>query len=265
MQVFLIGLISVFVPPLFFSQGQTQEANTPPAQSQSTTPSPEQDKGIGPIREDVMGNRVPRKEGQLVRSGMVVAGCLTLLALFFPLWHITLTAPQYPEGLSLEIWAHTIRGSTPYDLGNINLLNHYIGMQSINPDLVPELKLGRPILVALALFAWLTALANSRRLAWIWIGLTVALCLAVAIDFYRWEYDYGHHLDPHAAIQIPGMAYQPPFFGSKHLLNFVATSLPAAGSYLILAALLIAAWSAKSKHAASRAFTSLFRFRRTTG
>lgn len=212
-----------------------------------------------------MGNRAPRKERQLVRSGMVVAGFLTLLAIFFPLWKVTLTAPQYPEGLSLELWAHTIRGGTPYDLPNINLLNHYIGMKPINPDQVPELKLGRPILGALALLAWVAALVNRRRFALIWIGLTAALCLAVAIDFYRWEYDYGHHLDPHAAIQIPGMAYQPPLFGIKHLLNFVAISLPAEGSYLILAALLIAAWSTIGKHAPSRGSAPSFRFRRATG
>ncbi|MDD2677351.1 MAG: hypothetical protein PHP75_07805 [Methylacidiphilaceae bacterium] len=200
-----------------------------------------------------MGNRGSGREGRPVRAGMAVAGLLVLLSLFVPLWRVTLTAPQYPEGLSLEVWAHTIRGGTQYDLPNINLLNHYIGMKRIIPEQVPEFKLGQPALGALALFAWLVALWNRRRAAWAWVGTAVALCLAVAVDFYRWEYDYGHHLDPHAAIQIPGMAYQPPLFGAKHLLNFVATSLPALGSYLILAAILIAAWSAISKRTPSPA------------
>lgn len=46
------------------------------------------------------------------------------------------------------------------------------------------------------------------------------------VDFWRWEYDYGHNLDPNAAIIVPGMAYQPPLIGFKQLLNFGAYSIP---------------------------------------
>ena len=57
-----------------------------------------------------------------------------------------------------------------------------------------------------------------------------------------WEYDYGHNLNPEAAIKIPGMSYQPPLFGSKMLLNFKAVSLPALGGWLaILSGFLAAA------------------------
>jgi copper chaperone NosL len=55
-------------------------------------------------------------------------------------------------------------------------------------------------------------------------------------DFWRWEYDYGHNLDPRAAIRIPGMSYQPPLIGTAKLLNFTSTSWPAAGGILLFAA-----------------------------
>ena len=55
-------------------------------------------------------------------------------------------------------------------------------------------------------------------------------------DFYKWEYDYGHDLDPTAAIKIPGMSYQPPLIGTKQLLNFTATSWPASGGWLAIVA-----------------------------
>ena len=42
------------------------------------------------------------------------------------------------------------------------------------------------------------------------------------VDFYLWEYEYGHNLDPTAPIQVPGMSYQPPLIGYKMLLNFGA-------------------------------------------
>jgi len=45
---------------------------------------------------------------------------------------------------------------------------------------------------------------------------------------------YGHDLDMvHAIIKVPGMSYQPPLIGAKQLLNFTATSWPAAGTFVV--------------------------------
>jgi copper chaperone NosL len=56
------------------------------------------------------------------------------------------------------------------------------------------------------------------------------------VDFYRWEYQYGHNLDPTAPIQVPGMAYQPPLIGYKQLLNFSAYSAPDKGGWAMIGA-----------------------------
>lgn len=63
-------------------------------------------------------------------------------------------------------------------------------------------------------------------------------------DFWLWEYDYGHNLDPHAIIKIEGMSYQPPLFGTEQLLNFTASSYPAIGfAFIALGGLLaVVAW-----------------------
>ena len=47
--------------------------------------------------------------------------------------------------------------------------------------------------------------------------------------------NYGHNLDPNAAIIVPGMAYQPPLIGFKQLLNFGAYSIPDIGGWLFVA------------------------------
>ena len=68
------------------------------------------------------------------------------------------------------------------------------------------------------------------------------------IDFWRWDYNYGHNLNPDAAIIVPGMAYQPPLIGYKQLLNFGAYSIPHIGGWLfigvgaILLALVVLGW-----------------------
>ena len=61
------------------------------------------------------------------------------------------------------------------------------------------------------------------------------------VDFWLWEYDYGHNLDPNAAIVVPGMSYQPPLIGFKQLLNFGAYSYPNIGGGIMFGVALILA------------------------
>jgi hypothetical protein len=171
------------------------------------------------------------------RIAFVVAAALVTTAYFLPLWNVYLQAPQYPEGLGMRIWASTITGLKPNDLENINNLNHYIGMKRIVPDSIPELRVMPQILVGLAAFALLVAVAGRRRLAQIWLAAFLALSVAGLADFWKWEYDYGHDLDmENAIIKVPGMNYQPPLIGSKQLLNFRATSVPGTGGILLMVA-----------------------------
>jgi hypothetical protein len=117
----------------------------------------------------------------------------------------------------------------PHDLQNINGLNHYIGMKAIEPDSIPELRF-MPVFVAVMIAAGLlVAATGNRMLLYVWVGVFLIGAVAGLVDFWLWSYDYGHNLDPTAAIKVPGMSYQPPLIGSKQLLNFVATSWPALG------------------------------------
>jgi copper chaperone NosL len=185
---------------------------------------------------------------------LALAAVLLGLSIVFPLWRVTLTAPQYPEGLGLHIWAHTVQGVEPSDLQNINGLNHYIGMDTIEPDSIPELRVMRPGIIGMAVLGLLIALSGRRRLLIAWsVALVVAALVGMA-DFYKWEYDYGHNLDlEHAPIKIPGMSYQPPLIGSKKLLNFTATSWPATGGVLAIAAVVLGVGAAVGSAGAAAA------------
>jgi len=172
-------------------------------------------------------------------SRLVVAlASLLLLALYVaPLWRIELIAPQYPEGLGLRIWVNQISGLKPNDLNSINGLNHYIGMRAIDPEAIPELRLMPRLIAAAVVVGLLVALAGRRWLLYLWTGVFTLGAVAGLADFWKWGYDYGHQLDPHAAIKVPGMSYQPPLIGSKQLLNFHATSWPDIGGWIAIAAL----------------------------
>ena len=168
---------------------------------------------------------------KLSRTLLAVASVLLLGTFVLPLWRIDLVAPQYPEGLGMLIRINTVTGVKPNDLANINGLNHYIGMKPIEPDAIPELRVMPWIVAGLAAFGLVGAALGARRLLYGWLGGFVTLAVVGLIDFWRWEYDYGHNLDfEHAIIKVPGMTYQPPLIGTKQLLNFTAASWPALGA-----------------------------------
>jgi len=158
---------------------------------------------------------------------------LALIAVYFlPVWEIELEAPQYPEGLGINIWINKITG----DLNTINGLNHYIGMKTIQPDSIKELTLMPYILGALILLGIVVSIINKKKLLLVWVIFFMMLGITGGVDFYLWEYDYGHNLNPEAAIKIPGMSYQPPLIGSKQLANFTAYSTPDTGGIILIGA-----------------------------
>lgn len=175
----------------------------------------------------------------LSRGLLALASLLLILTYFLPLWRIELVAPQYPEGLRMFIWVNRITGGTEFDLYNINLLNHYIGMKPIEPEAVPELKILPFIIGFLIAFGLLSAILGKRVLLYAWVITFVLLGVAGLADFYKWEYDYGHNLDPNAPIKIPGLAYQPPLIGTKQLLNMLASSFPDVGGYIAVVSLFL--------------------------
>ena len=169
------------------------------------------------------------------------AALMLVLVFFVPIWKITLEAPQYPEGIGLYIGIDNITGQKPNDLKNINGLNHYIGMKEIVPESIPELKIMPWIIGSLIVLGLVAAISGKPWVGYLWVGLFIVVLLVGLVDFYLWEYDYGHNLNPKAAIRIPGMAYQPPLIGSKKLLNFNAISLPAAGGWVAFISLALGA------------------------
>jgi hypothetical protein len=167
------------------------------------------------------------------RIWLAVAALLPTLALIGPLWRIQLEAPQYPEGIGMRIWIDTITGEKPNDLNSINGLNHYIGMKPIIPDAIPELRWMPAIVVALVALGMVAAAIGRRWALYAWTAVFAVFAIAGLCDFWYWGYDYGHSLDPTAAIKVPGMTYQPPLLGSKQLLNFTARSWPGLGGWAI--------------------------------
>lgn len=165
-----------------------------------------------------------------------VASLLLLITYFVPLWQILLWAPQYPEGLTMKIWMTRLTG----DVDIINGLNHYIGMKHIKAEMFPEFKFMGMLIGFLMATGLAAALFGSGRILFFFTLLSYIYGVAALWDFWRWGYDYGHNLDPKAAIIVPGMSYQPPVIGYKNLLNFTSYSGPDIGAWVIIGVCLLA-------------------------
>ncbi|MBV2197092.1 MAG: hypothetical protein KUL78_11400 [Flavobacterium sp.] len=161
----------------------------------------------------------------------IIAG-LFIGSLFVPMWQIDLDAPQYPEGLVLKLHANKIGG----DVEIINGLNHYIGMATLHTENFIEFKILPYIMGAFALISLALIFINNRKFVLAFFGTFILFVILAGVDFYRWNYEYGHNLDPNAAIKVPGMAYQPPLIGYKQLLNFGAYSIPDIGGWMLIGA-----------------------------
>lgn len=190
---------------------------------------------------------------KLSRLLVLLASALVVASLATPIWRIRLLAPQYPEGLGMDIHAGNVVGAREHDLQSINALNHYIGMKAIEPEEIAELRVIPWCIAGLAALGLVVAAVGRRWLMITWLGAFAVFGVVALWDFYHWEYEYGHELDfAHAIIKVPGMTYQPPLIGSKQLLNFTASSWPTTGAILIGAAFLIGCISlfAPRRHAA---------------
>jgi len=169
------------------------------------------------------------------------------LALSFtqPLWNIRMLAPQYPKGLELDIYAHTIEGGNGgQDLVEINTLNHYIGMKKLEKVDFTDLEWIPFAIGVLALLALrVAAIGDVRSLVDLAV-LSVYFGLFSAARFAFMLYTYGHNLDPHAPIRME--PFTPAILGTKQIANFSTASYPRGASYLIglfgLVVALLAAW-----------------------
>ena len=174
----------------------------------------------------------------LPRLLLVIAFLLLIPTYLMPLWKLTMFAPQYPDGLRLNIYSYKLEGGNHgQDVKEINVLNHYIGMRDLTESDFTEFK-WIPFVVGMLGLLFLRAPVHGKMgdlidvmVLYLYFGL-----------FSLWSfgyklYSYGHTLAPTAAVKVP--PFMPPLFGYRKLANFEVYSYPAAGSYALGAVALV--------------------------
>jgi hypothetical protein len=168
-------------------------------------------------------------------TAILMAGALLLVvSMFLPYWRMTLHAPQYPKGLTVELYVNRMAG----DVAEIDGLNHYIGM----PRLEEAAEFERSFAIIAVSSLALLLLAAVFIQNW-WAGLLslpVVLYPAIFLaDLYFWLYRFGHDLDPKAPLSTSIKPFTPAILGEGRVGQFSTTASLEAGFLLAVAAALV--------------------------
>jgi hypothetical protein len=166
---------------------------------------------------------------------LLLAAVVVLVPFYVaPLWRLTMFAPQYQEGLRLDIYSYKLEGGNRgQDVREINVLNHYIGMKDLVAEDFTEFKWMPFVVGALGLlFLRAAVLGKLGHL----VDVVVLFLYFGAFSLWSFAYKlyrYGHDLAPTAPVKVD--PFMPPLFGYKQLANFEVYSYPGAGSYGLMA------------------------------
>ena len=161
----------------------------------------------------------------------IIAALLLLVSLAFPYWVLNLKAPQFPDGLTVTAYVNRLEG----DVGELEGLNHYVGLGSFEDAAVFERSIAVVAVVGLAALLLAGLLIHSR---WVLLLAVPAFLFPVIFlaDLQYWLYDFGHNLDPLAPLAAAVGEFTPPIFGPAEIAQFDTLALPGLGLLIAISA-----------------------------
>ena len=172
------------------------------------------------------------------RALVVFASLLVIPVYLFPLWQLTMFAPQYPQGLRLNIYSYKLDGgNNGQDVKEVNVLNHYIGMKELTTEAFTEFKWIPFVVGGMALLFLRSAVHGQMHSLVDVVVMYVYFALFSLWSFAYKLYSYGHNLDEKAAVKVA--PFMPPIFGYRKIANFEVYSYPGLASYALGGVLLI--------------------------
>ncbi len=172
--------------------------------------------------EKIIGPRAPvaatEKERTVYRLPNLLLGAaavLLLASIFLPYWQMTLKAPQYPGGLSVEVFINRMTG----DVSEIDGLNHYIGMRPLGEAAQLERAVSMVAIGALVLLVLAAIFVHSPGA--LLLALPAILWPFVFLgDMYYWMRHFGLNLDPTAPLSSSIDPFVPPILGTGKVGQF---------------------------------------------
>lgn len=146
---------------------------------------------------------------------LMLAALLLMISMFTPYWSMTMTAPQYPKGLKVDVYVNRLEG----DMREIDELNHYLGMPKLDEGGRFERSISVIAIVVLGLLLIAGVFIHNQ-----WAGILAVPALGFPIAFLAdlalILYQYGHSIDPSSALGSAIKPFTPPLFGEGKVGQF---------------------------------------------
>lgn len=171
----------------------------------------------------------------LLPSALLMAAALLLMiSIFLPYWRMTMFAPQYPQGLRVQVYVNQLEG----DVDEIDALNHYLGMPPLDEGGQLERSISILSIVVFGLLLIAGVFVHNQ-----WAGLlalpVVAYPVIFLADLWWILYSYGHSIDPQSALGGAIDPFTPPLIGEGTIGQFRTLAEFGPGLYLAFAATVV--------------------------
>jgi hypothetical protein len=167
-------------------------------------------------------------------AALVAAAVLLIASILLPYWSITLHAPQYPGGLTVDAYTWKLTG----DVSEVDGLNHYIGMMELGEAAKIERAISRIAIPVVALLAVASFFVQSRW-RWLLVLPVIVYPFVFIADLFAWLYYAGHSLDPGAALSSSISEFTPRIFGTGVIGQFSTEATFGLGFYFALLAVVL--------------------------
>jgi hypothetical protein len=191
----------------------------------------------------ILGPRVSREEMEAHQSTyrrpaflFTGAALLLVISLLLPYWVLRMSAPQFPDGLSIKAYVNRLAG----DVVELEGLNHYVGLDSFEDGAVFERSIAIFAILVLAGLLVGALLIHSR---WVVVFVFPALVFPIVfmLDLQYWLWRFGHNLDTTAPLANAVGEFTPPIFGPAEIAQFDTWALPGLGFILACVASVLVA------------------------
>ena len=171
----------------------------------------------------------------LLPSALLMAAALLLVvSIFLPYWRMTMLAPQYPKGLTVDVYVNHLEG----DMREIDELNHYLGMPPLDEGGRLERSISIFSIVMLGLLLIAGVFVHNQ-----WAGVfalpVLGFPFVFVADLWWILYRYGHSIDPESALGGAIPPFTPPILGEGKVAQFGTVANFEIGFYLAIVAVFV--------------------------
>jgi hypothetical protein len=142
---------------------------------------------------------------------------LLIGSIFLPYWNIVLRAPQYPKGLSVDVYVYKLEDLR--SVREVDGLNHYIGMIKLTDAATVERATSVYAIPLIAVLAVASIFVTGRWRTLLRIPVLIYPVVFV-IDLFAWLYYAGHSLDSTAALSSSITEFTPRIIGTGVIGQF---------------------------------------------